>query len=275
MKNFEKKTYIFIFIGIIALIYNPLVFGNDIDEAIQAYNAKDYNKAISLFSNVAEKEGISASLYYDLANAYAKNGDNGQAMLYYLRSLRLDPSNSQAIDNVKYLESKIYDSNQNELKGKKFSFEPDDPSFFTSLRLYIARDHLSDTWATWAVICFLIFLVCLVLYIFTKNVLARKIGFFGSFISLGITAICIVFSFMAASYVSDEGVIITSKVKLKKEASDTSEEGQINLTKGTRMVILDQNQNEEKKQNWYKVRLNSDFIGWIQDTDFVPVEPLF
>ena len=271
MNNFIKTTYLLVIFAIVTLC-NNIAFANDIDDALSAYKSGDYNRAITLLDSVSKKDGVSSALYYDLGNAYLKIGDNGNAMLCYLRSIRLDPSNSQAKENIKYLDNKVYESNKNELKGKKYSFDKDSPSVFSTIRLYIVRDHLSNTWATWAVVSFLIFLVCLALYIYTKNVLARKIGFFGSFISLGVTAFFVAFSFMAASYVSDEGVIISSKVKLKKEASATADEGEINLTKGTRMTILNQEPVDSKGPKWYKVRLNSDFIGWIQDSDFVPVD---
>lgn len=256
---------------IMMIPFGQIIQAQTIPQADSAYNSGEYLKAARIYEELAEKKGVSSSLYYNLGNSYAKGGDYGNALVAYLRALRLDPSNSQAKDNVAYIESKVLESNQSELRGRKYSLELDSPSFLSKTKMFIAKDHLSDTWATWAVIFFILFIIATSLYIFTKNVLSRKIGFFGGFICLGLSAICISFSFMAASYTSDEGVIITAKVKLKNEASLSSKEAPVNLTRGTRLVILDKYPAGESNPKWYKVRLNSDFIGWLQDTDFVPV----
>lgn len=242
-----------------------------INLADSAYNAGDYNLSVNLYNQIASEKGVSSTLYYNLGNSYARLGDYGNAMLYYLKSLRLDPSNKQAKENIAYIESKVHESNQSELRGKKYSLEADSPSLFNGINMFIARDHLSDTWAVWSVIFFILFITCAAIYIFTKNVMARKIGFFGGFVFLGFTVIFVIFSYLAANYISIEGVITSPKVKLRTEASIGSKESPVNLTRGTKMKILDHYPSGTQQPQWYKVRLNSDFIGWIQDTDFVPV----
>lgn len=247
------------------------VKADDFNQADSAYSSGDYSKAIDLYNKIAKENGVNSSLYFNLGNSYARAGDYGNAMVSYLRSLRMDPSNTQAKENIAYIDSKVLESNQSELRGKKYSLEADSPSFFSSIKLYIVKEHLSDTWAVWAIVCFILFMLCLGSYIFSKNVILRKIGFFGGLICFGFSVISILFSLMAASYSSDEGVITTAKIKLKSEASLSSKESPVNLTRGTRLTILDTYPAESQNPKWYKVRLNSDFIGWIQDTDFMPV----
>lgn len=243
-----------------------------IAKADSAYSKGEYAEAVEAFTAIAARQGVSSQLYYNLGNSYAKGGDYGKALVNYLRALRLDPSNKQAKANAAYIESKVLDSNHAALKGKKLSVDPDSPSFFSNVRSMIARDHLSDTWAAWAVVSFILFIVCLALYIFTRNVLARKIGFFGGLVLLGFSVVALAFAFMAASYRTDEGVLTGAKVKLMSEASSSSKENPVALTRGTRMTVLDSVPVGEGRARWYKVRLNSDFVGWVESSDFETID---
>lgn len=199
------KSFINIFIFALFAAFETAAYAADVSAADSAYSKGNYAEAVKLYSSVAESEGMSSELLYNLGNAYAKSGDYGHALVNFLRALRLDPSNAAAADNVKYIESKVAESNRTELKGKKLSIEPESQTFFSSVNSFICRDHLSDTWGMWAVVLFILFVGCLATYIFTHNVLARKIGFFGGIVFLGLSAVTLSFSFMAASYSTGEG----------------------------------------------------------------------
>lgn len=240
-------------------------------EADSAYARGEYAAAVEAYAEIARSQGVSSGLLYNMGNAYAKGGDSGHALICYVRALRLDPANAGAKSNIEYIESKVVEANKAEVKNRKVSVEPDSPSFFSAIRKFISRDHLSDTWAAWGVASFLLFVGCVALYIFTRNVLARKIGFFGGFIFFGISAISVAFAFMAASYKTNEGVIVTNKVKLHTDSSPSSKENPTALTRGTRMEVLDSVPVGKPNPQWYKVRLNSDFIGWITASDFETV----
>lgn len=237
-------------------------------EADSAYKRGDYAAAVEAYRQIVSGQGVSSELYYNLGNAYAKGGDNGRALISYVRALRLDPANSDAKANISYIESKVAEANKSEIKNKKLSVVQESPSFFSSVKRFIARDHLSDTWALWAVVTFLLTIGCLALYIFTRNVMARKVGFFGALACLAICVLTLTFSFMAASYTSNEGVIVGNKVKLRSDPNLTSKENTTALIRGTRMSVLDSVPLDGSKAQWYKVRLNSDFIGWIAADDF-------
>lgn len=256
---------------VVSLAVSFVAKADFVADADSAYRRGEYAKAVELYNALADEKGTSPELLCNLGNSYAKGGDYGHAMVSYLRALRLDPSNSLAKDNIKYIQSKVADSNISELRNKKLSVEPESLSFFASVKDEIARDHSSNTWAIWAAATFVLFLGCIALYIFTSNVLARKVGFFGGFAMIGISLITLIFSFMAASYKSNEGAIITPKVKLRMQASVSAKESPVFLTRGTKMTILDKIPSEGTAE-WYKVRLNSDFVGWIQASDFQPVE---
>lgn len=241
-----------------------------LDSAAKAYETGNYIKAAEIYKEIADKYGTSAALLADMGNAYVKSGDYGKAMLAYERSLRLDPSNRKVRDNIGYIQSKVEDNNKAEIKGKKLSVKPEDKSFFINLKEYISLRHTSDTWAIWGAVAFVMLIVCVALYIFTQKVLMRKIGFFGAIIFMFISVVAVSFSLIASheSKKQNIGIITGYKVYLMSEPYTTSKPNPIQLTRGTKLDLLDVETDSKGRSTWYKVRLNSDFVGWLPADQF-------
>ncbi|MDE7402910.1 MAG: tetratricopeptide repeat protein [Muribaculaceae bacterium] len=240
--------------------------------ADSAYNSRDYTGAIRQYEDIIAKHGVSAAMLYNLGNAYSRSGDYGMATLNYLRCLRIDPGNSKARANLNFIEERVAEANKGELKGKKFSFSPDSEPFFSRVSRSIKSRHLSDTWSVWSVVCFLGFIACVALYLFTTPVLIRKTGFFASIIFFTVSVVFLIFAFMAGGYVSDEAVVTSAKVHLMAEPSLNSKENPVALHKGTIMKITDTWPDGVDTPEWYKVRLNSDFNGWLPASQVSPVD---
>mgnify|MGYP003290711600 CR=1 FL=1 len=80
------------------------------EAGIEAYNAKEYAEAVEAFETVVASDYASAEVYYNLANAYFKlgqqsassrpfaGGELGRAVLNYERALKLDPT----LDDARY-----------------------------------------------------------------------------------------------------------------------------------------------------------------------------
>ncbi|MDE5975500.1 MAG: tetratricopeptide repeat protein [Muribaculaceae bacterium] len=236
-------------------------------EADSAYNAKDYEKAIVLYTELRQEEGSNTALLYNLGNAYCQEGDYGKAMVCYLRAHRLDPSDGMINTNLQYLQSKVDDANKAAQKGKRLKVTPDEQSFFQSVRTALAVDTSTDVWAVWGVVTFILFVGAVALYIFSRNVTARKIGFFGGMVCIVLSFLFVCFAFMGAkSFTSrDEAVIVAFKTTLATEPGKIPEGEKGNtLTRGSVVRILSEETDAEGNVSWYKVRLNSDYIGWVK-----------
>lgn len=56
---------------------------NDAREANEAYRNGDYEKAIELYKKAIQSDGENSKLYFNLANALAKNGETEEAIRYF------------------------------------------------------------------------------------------------------------------------------------------------------------------------------------------------
>lgn len=261
--------------------------GADFRQAETAYKEGKYVEAAAIFESLGDSLGTSAELLGNIGNCYVKAGDYGKGMLAYQQALRIDPSDKEVRGNIRYVETKVSDNNRAELKGKRLSITPDSPSFFSSLKRYVTLDHLSDTWAIYAVVSFLLFIASLSAYIFSSNVAVRKTGFFGGIFVGVVCVVTIVFAEMAASRSEKEesGVLVAYKYNLRQEPYSTAKGNPVALTRGTVLKIIGSeeetegaNGDSEKEKSglegnaerWYKVRLNSDFVGWVPASEFKP-----
>lgn len=80
------------------------------DKANELYGLGEYEQARDIYTELIENKGYSASLCYNLANSYAMLQENGMAILYYERALRLAPGDPDISQNLKHVqeEARIY-----------------------------------------------------------------------------------------------------------------------------------------------------------------------
>lgn len=71
-------------------------------QANEYYKNKDYLKAIELYQQIEKSDIESAALYFNLGNAYFKNGDLGHAVLNYLKAKRIDPTDPDIRQNLEF-----------------------------------------------------------------------------------------------------------------------------------------------------------------------------
>lgn len=238
-------------------------------EADSAYASGKYDKAIELYNQAISQQGATAPALFNLACAYYKSGNEGEARLCLERAKRIDPSNSQINQNIQYIENRVEDANKAELKGKKGDVAPDNIGFFGRVKRKIAVDTSSNSWASFAVMSFILLILAIAGYLFSPEVKFKKIGFFSGLIFLGFTIIFLIFSEMSASRfeAKDEAVVTSFKVSLLKDPHNENDLSGSTLCRGTKVQILESQLNADGKIGWYKVRLNSSNIGWVEASE--------
>ena len=247
-----------------------VIDNKSLDDAKTYYEQKQYEEAKDIYNNVISKGVESSEIYYNLGNIYYSAGDIGNAVVCYLRAMKIDPSNATAENNLKVIESDVEDKNKMGLKGKNINVSPEDLSFFENLYNILIINISSNVWAVVGIIFFFLTIIGVVLYIFVNNVLVKKIGFFGGIISIVIVIIANVFAFVGRKeyYTNDTAVIIPYSIQLKKEYKDNSVESSTPLHSGTILKVIEEHIdiNDEK---WVKLRLNSEIAGWVKQKDII------
>lgn len=216
-------------------------------EGDSAYIKEDYAAAIQIYEALL-KNGEAAEVYYNLGNSYYKIGEIAKAVLNYERALLLNPGNSDIRANLEIARAKTIDK-----------VEPVPEVFFVSWIKALINSMSVDAWATWGIISFILLIIALYFFIFSKQIMGKKIGFISGIIFLIIT-IC---SNLFASQQKDELVNRNEAIVMNPSVTvrSTPSEG------GTSLFILHEGRKVNVKDNsmkeWKEISLEDGKVGWI------------
>ena len=228
-----------------------------IAEADSAYNADNFRLAAQLYLDIIKTQGASAKLYYNLGNTYYRLGETGNAIIYYERALRLDPSDRAPRDNLAFVNARITD-------------RPGERGTFIGNALdSVATATGSNTWAWVAFTCIVLTLGGLLAYVLSSSVPVRKTGFFGGILAMLVGAGCLFFAFRSAAIsMADNIAIIVSPSTILSTVprlpQDRNQEAML-LHEGTRVTILDSVRSTTDSINslWYDVEIDNAHRAWI------------
>ena len=78
-------------------------------KANELYNQSAYDSAAKVYEKIINQGYSSAELYYNLGNTYYKLGNYPMAILYYEKSLKLNPNNEDTKNNIEIARAFISD----------------------------------------------------------------------------------------------------------------------------------------------------------------------
>jgi len=232
--------------------------GNLALAADSAYAADNFVLAEQLYLQSITHDGSSSTIYYNLGNAYYRQGNLGMAIVNYERALKLDPTNNDARTNLEFVKGKITDR------------QIDSGSFMSNLWENIVMQFKADTWACIAIVLFALFLAAALTYLFSSVVMVKKASFFSGIIVFFICALSVVISFAAANRVETNAyaIILPPSTLLSttpREARNQSEEAFL-LHEGTKVEIVD-SISSSADGKWYEVRVGQNERAWIKASD--------
>ena len=98
---------------LIFLLFLSKIISQNIDErffsANNYYNSSNYLESIELYEKILDEGWESSNLYYNLGNAYYRQGMIGQSIWSYNKALRINPRNSDIKHNLEILNARIKD----------------------------------------------------------------------------------------------------------------------------------------------------------------------
>lgn len=275
LKNHYHKMKKRLIITILCFLFATVVLiaGNTTTyKADSLYKAGKYNDAAKEYIYIIDKYGYSSEIFYNLGNAQKCNGNLGEAVIAYKKALIINPSDAKAANNLNYINSVVDNSNQAAALGTTFEPTPESISVIHTISNFL--DSIGpNRWAVIALICFILCLCGVIVYIFVNQVSLKKVGFFGGLVMLVFSIIMISLSTISKHNIENGTVCVVTvpQVTLKLLPQDKSKDVATPLTDGTILTILEK-QDNSTESGWMKVYLNSEYTGWIKNSEIKTIE---
>lgn len=216
----------------------------------EAYTSGEYSKAIAAYNEIRETGMESHKLFYNLGNAYFRDGQLGEAILNYHRALRLRPNNADALYNLKIAESRV-----------RVRIEPL-PQFFASRWLFALRAAMSSNgWAWMCLGALAAALAAALIYLLAQKRMWRKTGFY---CGLATVVVCVVALFFALSerhrtLHSPDAIVMQRSATARTSPDDTGKDAFI-LYEGTWVRVT------AVLGDWSEVEIPDGNKGWVNTT---------
>ena len=215
--------------------------GNDL------YKSGKYELAAKEYESVLAANKESAQLYFNLGNCYYKLQQTAQSIYNYEKALVLDPTNKEALNNIKFAQKRTID----EIKViPKVGFAK------------LLRDFTGiypfDTWASISIGFAFLFLAFFIGYYFSQTGVIKRVFFAGMFIVLLFVLMSVAAAFFEKSYFDNErpAIVFAESADVRSEPQNASSSIFI-LHEGTKVYV------EETLDNWKKIQLTDGTEGWI------------
>lgn len=218
------------------------------NQANEAYDKGDYERATQLYSGLIEDGVNSAELHYNLGNAYFKSGKIGMAIGHYRKAIRLNPSLTQSEENLRYARQHTVDKVELQSRG-----------FIVDLWNAVIDFRSPDFYLVVSTILFWIIVIMLSIVILADSLRTRL-----KYLLIIAGAVFIVISTMAGIAIrrdmaNNPGVVITQSVEMLEGPGQ--EFGKLYICHdGLEFNIRD------VRNGYYLVELANGLRGWILET---------
>lgn len=213
--------------------------------ADNAYQQRDYTKAVLLYEKAISAYGKDANLFYNQGNSYYHLKEYTKAILAYERALLLAPEMQQAKDNLALSRSHLMDR----MERRK-------ENLLTAAVRTMIENRSSSFWAGVALFSFVVMLVAIGVYGLGRKVVFRKAGF-----GVALVAVTFVFLFNLFAYFKKQQEKTVRWVLMQTVegySSPSLNSSRVNtLHEGTTISILN------NVHEWYEVELPNGSRTWI------------
>lgn len=218
------------------------------DDANSLYKNSKYQEAITVYKKIIASNVISSELYYNLGNCYYKLNKVAPSIYNYEKALKLDPSNSDARNNLVFARRLTLDRIDNLPKSLLQKFNTN----------YISKISYNQ-WGVIAILFSFITVILFLLYYFYHTSSKKRLFFATSVLSFILLIVTLSISFHQYNKKKStvEAVVFNIEVSVKNEPTKDADEAFI-IHEGTKIFVLD------KVDDWIKIRLSDGKIGWLK-----------
>jgi len=219
---------------------------------VQAYTDGKFSDASAAWTSIKESGQKSAKLYYNLGNAWFKQGNYPKAILNYERALRLDPSYSDARYNLEFTSNFVQDK-----------IEPVPEFILKSVARKVCYVMGSNAWAVIFLVLLAAALMMGLLFLLGSSVGKRRAGFYCGIVLLLLSAGALSFSIWqkSDSVKTDTAIVMSPVSSVKSSPSSGSSKDLFVIHEGTKVTILDE------VGSWKNIALADGRQGWITSNE--------
>lgn len=219
---------------------------------VQAYTDGKFADASTAWTSIEESGQKSAKLYYNLGNAWFKQGNYPKAILNYERALRLDPSYSDARYNLEFTSNFVQDK-----------IEPVPEFILKSVARKVCYVMGSNAWAVIFLVLLAAALMMGLLFLLGSSVGKRRAGFYCGIVLLLLSAGALSFSAWqkSDSMKTDTAIVMSPVSSVKSSPSSGSSKDLFVIHEGTKVTILDE------VGSWKNISLADGRQGWLPAAD--------
>jgi tetratricopeptide (TPR) repeat protein len=217
------------------------------NKGVTQFSAGNFKEALDAWNDLYNTGYRSASLAYNLGNAYFKLNNIPSAILFYERAYLLDPTDENINYNLQIART---------LNVDRFNEIPE--LFFVKWYHFVVLALPTNTWARISIVSFILCLLLLSVYIYSTNYRYKLMGFWSSVFLIILTVLSLNFSLKNKSLVYDSrNAIIMNPVVSGKSSPDNSGTDLFVLHEGTKVKV------EDIVGEWYDIRLSDGNKGWV------------
>lgn len=164
----------------------------------------------------------SMKLYYNLANAYFKEGQLGRSILFYHRALRLAPGNDDIRYNLSVAEARTKDN-----------IEQIPEFFFTEWMRGVRRLMSCTAWSVFSLAALVCALALFLAYLLAQRLPLRKAGFYGTLVAAAVFMLTSWFAMgERREMLDDTQAVVMSLSTAVKSSPDKSATGPLRAARG-------------------------------------------
>lgn len=242
------KPYLILFFALMATgLFAQESRIDKFNQGVSLYSSANYQEALDKWMDLYNSGYRSATLNFNIANAYFKLQNTPAAILFYERAYLLDPADEDINYNLQIARAMIVD---------RFQEIPE--LFFVRWYNVISLLISSNAWALLSLFSFLVCLISVSFYIYSTRYIYKVLGFWFALLMIFISSCSFALSHRNKDLVSDSRKgIIFSPVVSGKSSPDNSGTDLFVLHEGTKVSV------EDEVGEWYEIRLSDGNKGWV------------
>lgn len=228
---------------------------DSLSSANQFYNTAKYQDAIRKYQYVIGQGFESSELYYNLGNAFYKQGKATYAILNYERAKKLAPNDDDIRYNLELAHTQIVDNIVSLPQG----------GFLRWWKQLISSKSI-NFWGVFSLITFFTFLFLFGLFLLSRTFRVKRLAFWFSIAAISISAITFTFgASMKSKLINHNSAVITDRsVRVKASPSETGTELFI-IHEGVTVQLIDE------LGEWINVSLPDGNKGWVKESAMVRI----